>query len=224
MGIGRRYPDLERPLAIGEHPRTYNRRRMHALVVIAHPCDDSFTHAAAERAVAGLRAGGHTVDVIDLYALGFRVAMSPEERRAYHGETPLIDELTREHARLVAWADCLVFVYPTWWSGQPAMLKGWLERVMVPGVAFVFDEHSGKVRPGLRSVRRLVGISSYGSRRSVVRIINDNGRRTIMRALRMACGLRTRTTWLGLYGIDTADDTRRTQFLDRVEHTMARLT
>ena len=127
---------------------------MQALVVVAHPCDDSFTHAAAERAVAGLRAGGHAVEVVDLYALGFRVAMSPEERHAYHGETPLIDEHTREHARLVGWADCLVFVYPTWWSGLPAMLKGWLERVMVPGVAFVFDERSGKVRPGLRHVRR----------------------------------------------------------------------
>jgi putative NADPH-quinone reductase len=196
---------------------------MQALVVVAHPCDDSFTHAVAERAVAGLRARGHAVEVVDLYALGFRVAMSPEERHAYHGETPLIDEHTREHARLVGWADCLVFVYPTWWSGQPAMLKGWLERVMVPGVAFVFDERSGKVRPGLRHVRRLVGISSYGSRRSLVKLINDNGRRTITRTLRMSCGLRTRSTWLGLYGIDTASESRRRQFLDRVETTMARL-
>jgi putative NADPH-quinone reductase len=196
---------------------------MHALVVVAHPCDDSFTHAAAERAVAGLRAGGHEVAVVDLYALGFRVAMSPAERHAYHGETPLIDEHTREHARLVQWADCLVFVYPTWWSSLPAMLKGWLERVMVPGVGFVFDEDSGKVRPGLRNVRRLVGISSYGSPRSVVKIINDNGRRTITRALRLACGLRTRVTWLGLYGIDTASESRRKQFLDRVETSMARL-
>jgi putative NADPH-quinone reductase len=196
---------------------------MQALVVVAHPCDDSFTHAAAERAVTGLRAGGHTVEVVDLYALGFRVAMSPDERHAYHGETPLIDEHTREHARLVQWADCLVFVYPTWWSGLPAMLKGWLERVMVPGVAFVFDERSGKVRPGLRHVRRLVGISSYRSPRTTVKLINDNGRRTITRTLRMSCGLRVRTTWLAIYGIDTADEPRRRQFLDDVEAKMARL-
>ena len=208
---------------VGIGARTYNRRRMQALVVVAHPCDDSFTHAAAERAVAGLRAGGHAVEVVDLYALGFRVAMSPEERHAYHGDTPLIDEHTREHARLVQWADCLVFVYPTWWSGLPAMLKGWLERVMVPGVAFVFDERSGKVRPGLRQVRRLVGISSYGSPRTAVKLINDNGRRTITRTLRMSCGLRARTTWLALYGIDTASESRRHQFLDDVEARMARL-
>ena len=94
---------------------------------------------------------------------------------------------------------------------------------MVPGVGFVFDER-GKTSPGLRHVRRVVGISSYGSRRSAVKLINDNGRRTITRTLRMSCGLRTRSTWLGLYGIDTASESRRRQFLDRVETTMARLT
>jgi NAD(P)H dehydrogenase (quinone) len=196
---------------------------MQALVVVAHPCAESFTHAAAGRAVAGLRTAGHAVEVVDLYALGFRVAMSPEERHAYHGETPLLDEHTREHARLVQWADCLVFVYPTWWSGLPAILKGWLERVMVPGVAFVFDERSGKVRPGLGHIRRLVGISSYGSPRSAVKLINDNGRRTITRTLRMSCGLRARTTWLALYGIDTSEESHRRQFLDRIETSMAAL-
>jgi putative NADPH-quinone reductase len=196
---------------------------MQALVVVAHPCADSFTHAAAGRAVAGLKAGGHAVEIVDLYALGFRVAMSPEERQAYHGETPLIDEHTRDHARMVQLADCLVFVYPTWWSGLPAMLKGWLERVMVPGVAFEFDERSGKVRPGLRHVRRLVGISGYGSPRWSVMLVNDNGRRTITRALRMSCGLRARPTWLALYGIDTSSESRRRQFLDQIEAKMAAL-
>jgi putative NADPH-quinone reductase len=196
---------------------------MQALIVVAHPCDDSFTHAAAARAEAGLRAAGHAVEVVDLYAIDFRVAMSPEERHAYHGDEPLIDEQTREHARLVDRAECLVFVYPTWWSGHPAVLKGWLERVMVPGVAFVFDDETGKIRPGLRHVRRLVGISSYGSRWWAVKLVNDNGRRTITRALRLSCGRRARTTWLGMYGIDTASDSDRRQFLDRVEAKMGQL-
>jgi NAD(P)H dehydrogenase (quinone) len=114
-------------------------------------------------------------------------------------------------------------VYPTWWSTLPAILKGWIERVMVPGVAFVFDERTGKVRPGLRHVRRLIGISSYGSPRWTVKLINDNGRRTITRTLRMSCGLRARTMWLALYGIDTSSDDRRRAFLDSVEAKMARL-
>jgi len=114
-------------------------------------------------------------------------------------------------------------VYPTWWSGLPAILKGWLERVLVPGVGFRFDERSGKVRPGLTNVDTIVGVSTYGSRRAYVRAINDNGRRTLTRALRMSCGARTGTRWLGLYGMDTATATQRADFAATVERAMLRL-
>jgi len=193
------------------------------VLLVTHPSADSYCHALAARAAAGLRAAGHEVATLDLYADGFRVAMTSEERHAYHGDDPMIDPLVAEHAALVQRAEALVFVYPTWWSGLPAMLKGWLERVMVPGVGFRFDERTGKVRPGLRQVRHLVGISTYGSSRTYVRLVNDNGRRTISRALRMSCGLRTRVHWLGLYGIDGSNDEERAAFAARVEREMAAL-
>ncbi|MBI4883660.1 MAG: NAD(P)H-dependent oxidoreductase [Actinobacteria bacterium] len=192
------------------------------LVVLAHPNDDSFNHAVAETARRSLIAAGHTVDLLDLYALGVRAAMSTGERTAYHGDQPVLDPLIAEHIALVRSVEALVFVYPTWWSALPAILKGWLERVMVPGVGFVFDD-SGKVRPGLKHVRRIVGISTYGSPRLYVRAINDNGRRTLTRALRLICGLRTRCRWLGLYAIDTATAAERTTFLKRVERRMRSL-
>lgn len=194
---------------------------MNALVIIAHPCDDSFNHAAAERAVTGLIAAGHHVDTIDLYAEGYRTAMSYEERMAYHGDDPVLDPQVARHIALVQAAQVLVFVYPTWWSGLPAILKGWLERTMVPGVGFRFDEKSGKVKPGLTHVERIVGISTYGSPRLAVRLVNDNGRRTLMRTLRLSSGIRTRTEWFGLYGMDTASAADRTAFLARIEQRMA---
>lgn len=194
---------------------------MRALIIIAHPCDDSFSHAAAERAVAGLTAAGHHVDTIDLYAEEFRAAMSIEERIAYETDDPILDEQVAAHVALLKQAQILVFVYPTWWSGLPAILKGWLDRVMVPGVGFRFDEASGRVRPGLTQVRRLIGVSTYGSPRSAVRLVNDNGRRTITRTLRLSCGIRTRTEWHGLYSMDNATPADRTAFLARVEQRLA---
>lgn len=194
-----------------------------ALVVVAHPSTDSYCHALAARAETGLLAAGHEVVVLDLYALGVSAAMTAEEREAYHSETPIVDPLIAGHAALVQRAQALVFVYPTWWSGLPAILKGWLERVMVPGVGFVLDERTNKVRPGLGQMRRLVGISTYGSPRGYVALINDNGRRIVTRALRMSCGFRVRTTWLGLYAIDTSTPAQRQAFLARVEQNMARL-
>ena len=195
---------------------------MHVLVVLAHPNSDSFSHAVADRACVGLRGAGHDVQVLDLYALGFRAAMSRDDHVAYHSDHPTIDPMVADHGALILRSDALVFVYPTWWSSLPAILKGWLERVMVPGVAFVFND-KGKVRPGLTNVRRIVGISTYGSPRSYVRVINDNGRRTLTRALRLNTGLRTRTSWLGLYAIDSATPAQRTEFLDNVEQKMRSL-
>lgn len=193
---------------------------MQALVVIAHPCDDSYTHAAARSAARGLIRAGHAVDTIDLYADGFRAAMSLDERLAYETNQPILDQQVADHARRLRCAEILVFVYPTWWSGQPAMLKGWFERVMVPGVGFRFDERTGKVRPGLGHVRRIVGISTYGSPRTYVKLINDNGRRILTRALRMSCGRLARTNWLALYAMDTTTDADRTEFLERIERKM----
>lgn len=191
---------------------------MNVVMVVAHPCSDSFTHATAAAAIRGFEAAGHHVEVLDLYALGFRAAMTLEERRAYETDHPQFDPMAIEHAASVGRAEALVFVYPTWWSGMPAILKGWLERVLVAGVAFHFDA-DGKVQPGLSHIRHLVGISTYGSGRVYVKAINDNGRRIVNRALRMACGVRTRTTWRALYAIDTSSDAQRARFLRRVEST-----
>jgi NAD(P)H dehydrogenase (quinone) len=200
-----------------------NNDTVHAAVVLAHPRADSYAHALAQRAVDGLQAAGHRVDVIDLYADGFRAAMSEAEREAYHGDQPILDPLVQTSADLVRIVDALIFIYPTWWSGLPAILKGWMERVMVPGVGFTFEERTGKVRPGLTNVRHLIGISTYGSPKSIVRVVNDNGRRTIMRALRLSCGFGVRTRWHGLYAIDTSTVGQRAEFAAHIERSMTDL-
>ena len=195
---------------------------MRVVVVIAHPDPDSFNHAIAAAARAALSECGHEVTVLDLYADEFRTAMSPDERRAYHSDRPLLDPVAERHAGLVKQTEAFVFVYPTWWSTMPAILKGWLERVMVPGVGFVFDEHH-HVRRGLPQVRRIVGISTYGSRWWYVKAMHDNGRRTLLRALRLNTAVVTRRSWLGLYEIDRSTDDQRAAFLRRVDDRMRSL-
>jgi NAD(P)H dehydrogenase (quinone) len=86
----------------------------------------------------------------------------------------------------------------------------------VPGVGFVFNEQN-KVRPGLTNIERLVGITTYGSPWRYIKTINDNGRRTIKRALRLSTGWGTRSTWLPLYGMDTLSESKRERFLVKVE-------
>jgi NAD(P)H dehydrogenase (quinone) len=193
------------------------------LVVFAHPDPDSFGAAVRKAAVAGLERAGHDVTVVDLYAEGFRTAMSREERLAYHTPNPLLDPQAAAHAELVRRSEALVFVYPTWWSGVPAILKGWLERVFGDGVAFTMHPATGKVVPALTRVRVIVGISTYGSPRWARLVLGDAGRRTLHRALWLCCPRRTRRVWLGFDGVDARPDAARRAFLTRVERRLAAL-
>jgi putative NADPH-quinone reductase len=195
---------------------------MRVLVIHSHPVTDSFSGALRDSAIEGARAAGHDVRVLDLGVMSFNPVMSAEELRGYKAVTPVANEDLTVHIDAVRWADVLVFVYPTWWSALPAQLKGWLERVMRPGVAFVFDEDN-KVRPGLRQVRRIVGITTYGSKWPYVKLMKDSGRRTLLRALKLNTSWRTRSKWIALYGIDGASEEKRTHFLAEVRRSMEKL-
>lgn len=196
---------------------------MKALVVHAHPDPDSFSRALRDRAVLGLESAGYSCEVLDLYALDYRAVMSRDEHIAYGASSPVTDPLVAAHAAAISACDIAVFVYPTWWSSLPAILKGWIERTLVPGVAFDLDSRTNKLIPLLVNVRRVVGITTHGSPWWYVKLVNDSGRRTITRTLRASTGLRTRTTWLAMYALDGRSQARRSRFLDRVEQKMTSL-
>ena len=197
---------------------------MNIVVVLGHPSADSYCAAIFERIIRALEARpAHSVTAIRLADEKFVTAMSSAERVAYETANPLICAETKRHAEILQQAEALIFVYPTWWSGLPAQLKGWLERVFVLGVAFRFNKN-GKIRPNLNNVRHIIGVSTYGSPWRYVKLINDNGRRTLTRAIRMSTGLRTRTMWRGIYALDTCTQQQREKFVtDTVQKIVKRL-
>lgn len=193
---------------------------MKTLVVTCHPDPASFTMALAERAVSSIRERGDEVRVTDLYGEGFDPLFSGEERDR-HLE-PGADPEVAHHAEDLQWCTRLVLVYPTWWSGQPAMMKGWIERVWVRDVAFDLPPGSNRVHARLRNVRRLVAITTHGSSKFVNAVEGEVGKRTVARTLRAVCHPLARTTWLAMYGVDTSTDRQRQAFLDRVERKLRR--
>jgi NAD(P)H dehydrogenase (quinone) len=195
---------------------------MQALVIYCHPVEGSFCSAMRDAAVKGLERAGHEVAVIDLAADEFDPVMSHTELIAYNTGQGVIPEGLEHYVAMLWEAKILVFVYPTYWSGMPAQLKGWLERVFVQGVAFKLNKNN-KVRPAMQHVKHICVISTFGSPYMYVKFVNDNGRRIVTRALRVSTGLRTRVSRFGLYAMDTATHDDRRKFLLRIEKSMAKL-
>lgn len=189
---------------------------MRVLMVYCHPVPESYCAGLRDTAKAALEAAGHDVDLIDLHEENFQPVMQAGERRAYHdvGESnhPLPDHVARLKA-----AEAMVFVYPTWWYGLPAMLKGWLDRVITPGVGFDLPDGPGPIRPLLTHIRKIAIVSTCGAPRWLMLWVGDPGRRTILRGIRALCGRRCRTLWLAHYLMDSSTPDSRAAFLARVE-------
>jgi NAD(P)H dehydrogenase (quinone) len=106
-------------------------------IILAHPGKGSFNHAIADTAASVLREAGHTVIVHDLYAERFDPLLLYKE---IPRDTVLPPHVA-EHCREIASADGIVIVHPNWWGMPPAILKGWIDRVLRPGIAYRFAEN-----------------------------------------------------------------------------------
>ena len=107
---------------------------MIALVLVCHPDSGSLSHSAAEQVINGLERAGHSAYCHDLYADHFEPVLENEDlRRRFSFD----DEFVR-HGRELQAADGLVLVYPDWWGMPPAILKGWIDRVLRPELAYRF--------------------------------------------------------------------------------------
>ncbi len=127
---------------------------MNITVILAHPAEGSFNHAIAAQASAVLRELGHSVVVHDLYAEGFDPVMTAAELT----RDAVLPEAIERFCREVGMADGLVIVHPNWWSAPPAILRGWVDRVLRAGRAYEFvpDGQGGAKPAGLLKVRAAV--------------------------------------------------------------------
>jgi putative NADPH-quinone reductase len=192
---------------------------MRVLYLYAHPLEESFHAAIRDAAREGLRQAGHSVDLCDLYAEGFDPVLSAAERRGYH-EVPANRAPVEDYVRRLEQAEALVLSFPTWCFGLPAILKGWMDRVLLPGVSFRLE--AGVARPNLLHIRRIAGISTYGRPRWTAMLVGDPPRKAVTRYLRIITAGRARIDYHPLYDMNRASDQRRAAFLARVQGQMAR--
>jgi len=194
---------------------------MRVLVVYSHPVETSFNASLHRDVVDRLRAAGHEVDDCDLYAKDFDPVMRRAERLGYH-EVPRNREPVQGHVDRLLRAEAIVFCFPTWCFGLPAMLKGWFDRVFMPGVAFDFSDPR-KVRPALTHLKRVSAVVTYGRPRWIAWAMGDPPRKIITRYLRMLTGGRARIRYHACYHMNTATPQRLARFRARTLDAMAHL-
>ena len=197
-----------------------------AFVLHAHPCGDSFNRALFDTTVEALGRGGWHVDACDLYAEKFDPVMSEEDRREYH-------DLAINRSRVAPYVDrlqaarALVLVFPVWNYGFPAIMKGFFDRVFLPGVSFTMDggegPDRGTLKGALHNVERLAAVTTYGGDRMRTFLAGNPPKRFVKRAVRAVVHPKARTRYLALHDMNNATAEDRATFVAKVGREMAAL-
>ena len=194
---------------------------MRTLIIYAHPVEGSFTSSVRDAIIQHLPSQHHEVRLRDLYAENFDPFLSATERALHHTSPTTRPELARDVEDL-RWCEAIVFVYPTWWSGLPAILKGWIYRTWMNEVAWFLPVGANTIRPRLTNIRRLVAVTTHGSSKVVNALQGESGKRTISRSIRLMCNPWCRARWIALYGLDKSKLEDRQKHLATIGQRVAR--
>ena len=187
-----------------------------ALIVTAHPVENSLSHTLAARIAARLRERGTQVEIADLHAEAFTPSMQTPDLALYHGDASALPaDILREQQR-VERADMLVFVFPVYWWSVPGLLKGWFDRVLTLNWAYKVAE-DGKIVGNLRDVPvRLIATAG-----SDLKGFDKHGYSTAIQSQLIEgvfgfCGLKNVRLDI-LYQADTASSEQVEDFLKNLE-------
>ncbi len=197
---------------------------MRVMVVHAHPVETSFNRALYNRALEELGKAGHEVDPLNLYEENFEAVLSREERLNYH-EVPgnITPEIAPYVERLMK-AEGLVFVHPVWNYGYPAILKGYFDRIFLPGVSFILEGGGdrGTLKPNLTHVKKVAFVTTYGGNRWRTMVMGDPPRRLAHRWAWATFRTPRPPLYLALYDMNNHTEAELRAFLDRVGAEMRR--
>lgn len=192
---------------------------MRVLVLHSHPLDESYGRALFRQTCESLAEAGHEVDACNLYEEGFDPVLSAHDRRIYH-DYPQNTDMLKPYVERLKQAEGLVICTPVWNFGFPAMLKGYFDRVWLPGVSFALQD--GRLTPTLRHIRKLGAVLTYGATPMRAFLVGDPPKKLIKRVIRGQIKIGAPMKFLAHYDMNNATDDTRAAFLDKVKTEMRR--
>jgi putative NADPH-quinone reductase len=191
---------------------------MRVLVVFAHPTKDSFCGSIMKAIVQELNSLHHEVEILDLYANNFCPVMSLPEWRAY--ESPIAGELgeLQRYADQLHTAEGLIWIFPTWNYGLPAILKGYIDRIWRPNIAFRIDIKRKIIFDSFPNIKLFIVATTFGSNR-IINAILGNPCKRLLRSLRRHLPRNCRYIWFAAYGLDKPSPRQLNRFLKKISTT-----
>jgi putative NADPH-quinone reductase len=195
---------------------------MRTAVVFNHPYEGSFCNSVLESVLAGIRRAGHEADLLHLDKDGFDPVMRAEDLKGFRDGKP-VDPKVLEYRSRLEQADHLVLIFPIWWELMPALTKGFIDKVIFPGVAYDYDT-SGRWPRMVKRWNKLKGITlitTMNTHSFFYRLIFGNA---IKRALftgtfwKMGYG---RRKWINLNMVKFVSEGRRKKWLSGIEERFA---
>lgn len=147
---------------------------MKTLIVLSHPYEGSYCYAIMDAVQKGLKKGGHACKVINLNRDEFDPVMRSKDLKAFaelgRGNKAALtdlDPIVLRYKKKLEWAERLVLIFPIWWMTMPAIMKGFIDKVIFPGVAYEMD--AGRLKSSLRNLKQVTVISTMNTPADIYR-------------------------------------------------------
>ncbi len=186
---------------------------MHIHIIIDHPWQKSFNYAILEAFTKGVKQAGHQIDLLDLNRDEFNPVFSTEELALYAQGESLDPKVKDYQGRLLA-ANHLVMLFPIWWNVMPARLKGWMDKVLLPGFAFTKGQDP---LPLINQMQGATVLTTSGAPDHVVRQTYHNALDWVLcKGTLEFCGI-SPVTWLNFGETGFASQQAHDDWLDEVK-------
>ena len=189
---------------------------MKVVIVFNHPYEKSYCSAILDSVTKGLQRGQHEVDLIHLDNDGFDPAMSRADLKAFVEHKPVDSQVVDYNKRLVE-ADHLIFIFPIWWDLMPAMTKGFIDRVLFPGVVYEHHPRGFGLVPLLKKLKGVTIITTMNKRKIMYYLLIGNLiRKALLRSVFKTMGYKN-LTWISHNMVKSVSHEKRVNWLVKLE-------
>ncbi|MGB3064320.1 NAD(P)H-dependent oxidoreductase [Sphingobacterium thalpophilum] len=195
---------------------------MRTVIVFNHPHEGSYCHAILQSVTKGLQNAGHEVDLMHLDNDGFNPAMSKADLKAFVDHEP-IDPQVIDYSERLKQADHLIFIFPIWWDIMPATTKGFVDRVLGPGVMYDHHPRGFGLVPLLKNLKSITIITTMNKPRILYALLIGNLiRKVMLRSIFKTMGYKN-LHWISFTSVKSVSREKRIKWLSNLEKRFSKL-